>query len=90
MPASVKNFAKSRMFKVWIGLGLGLHSGENDSQKRQSQIWDQIICQTKAAKKFLWNWLVILMSCNSLTNFEYEEAFAKPELLKFGKKKSLP
>ena len=22
------------------------------------------------------------MSCNSLTNFEYEEAFAKPELLK--------
>ena len=26
------------------------------------------------------------MSCNSLTNFEYEEAFAKPELLKFGKK----
>ena len=25
------------------------------------------------------------MSCNSLTNFEYEEAFAKPELLKFGK-----
>ena len=26
------------------------------------------------------------MSCNSLTNFEYEEAFAKPELLKFSKK----
>ena len=26
------------------------------------------------------------MSCNSLTNFEYEEAFAKPELPKFGKK----
>ena len=30
------------------------------------------------------------MPCNSLTNFEYEEAFAKPELLKFGKKTSLP
>ena len=27
------------------------------------------------------------MSCNNLTNFEYEEAFAKPKLLKFGKKK---
>ena len=65
-------------------------NGENDSQKRQSQLWDQIICQTKTAKKILWNWLVILMSCNSLTNFEYEEAFAKPELLKFGKKTSLP
>ena len=30
------------------------------------------------------------MSCNNLTNFEYEEAFAKPKLLKFGKKTSLP
>ena len=66
------------------------HNGENDSQKRQSQLWDQIICQTKTAKNFLWNWLVIFMACNSLTNFEYEEAFAKPELLKFGKKTSLP
>ena len=65
-------------------------NGENDSQKGQSQLWDQMICQTKTAKKFLWNWLFILMSCNSLTNFEYEEAFAKPELLKFGKKTSLP
>ena len=26
------------------------------------------------------------MSCNNLTNFEYKEAFAKPKLLKFGKK----
>ena len=67
-----------------------LHNGGNDSQKRQSQLWNQILCQTKTAKNFLWNWLVILMSCNSLTNFEYEEAFAKPELLKFGKKTSLP
>ena len=66
------------------------HNGENDSQKRQSQLWDQMICQTKTAKNFLWNWLVILMSYNSLTNFEYEEAFAKPELLKFGKKAPLP
>ena len=67
-----------------------LHNGGNESYIRQSQLWDQIICQTKTAKNFLWNWLVILMSCNSLTNFEYEEAFAKPELLKFGKKTSLP
>ena len=54
----------------WIKL---LHNGGNDSYIRQSQLWDQIICQTKTAKKFLWNWLVILLSCNSLTNFEFEE-----------------
>ena len=30
------------------------------------------------------------MPCNSLKNFEYEEAFSKPELLKFGKKTALP
>ena len=35
--------------------------------------WEQIICQTKTAKFFLWNWLVILMPCNSLTNFQFEE-----------------
>ena len=28
------------------------------------------------------------MPCNKLTNFEYEEEFAKPKLLKFGKKTS--
>ena len=50
-----------------------VHNGENDCQKRQSQLWDQIICQTKTAKNFLWNWLVILMPSNSLTNFEFEE-----------------
>ena len=50
-----------------------LHNGWNDSYIRQSQIWHQIICQTKTAKFFLWNWLVILMPCNSLTNFEFEE-----------------
>ena len=49
------------------------HNGGNDSYIRQSQLWDQIICQTKTAKFFLWNWLVILMPCNSLTNFEFEE-----------------
>ena len=49
------------------------HNGGNDSYIRQSQLWDQIICQTKTAKNFLWNWLVILMPCNSLTNFEFEE-----------------
>ena len=60
-----------------------LHNGGNDSYIRQLQLWDQIICQTKTANIFLWNWLVILMSCNSLTNFEYEEAYAKPEWMKF-------
>ena len=44
---------------IWIGFGgkemvfcdlncfNPLHNGENDSYKRQSQLWDQIICQTK-------------------------------------------
>ena len=50
-----------------------VHNGENDSSIRQSQLWDQIICQIKTAKHFLWNWLVILMACNSLANFEFEE-----------------
>ena len=50
-----------------------LHNGENDSYIRQSQLWHKIICQTQTAKFFLWNWLVILMPCNSLTNFEFEE-----------------
>ena len=57
-----------------------MHNGEKDSQKRQSQLWDQIICQTKTAKVFLWNWLVILVSCNSLTNFAFCK---KPELINF-------
>ena len=50
-----------------------IHNGESDSYIRQSQLWDQIICQTKTANIFFWNWLVILMPCNSLTNFEFEE-----------------
>ena len=37
------------------------HNGENDSQKRQSQLWYQIICQTKTAKNFFceidWSYL---------------------------------
>ena len=56
-----------------LNLCCALHNGGNDSYIRQSQLWDQIICQTKTAKIFLWNWLVILMPCNSLTNFEFEE-----------------
>ena len=56
-----------------LEVGHWLHNGENDSYIRQSQLWNQRICQTKTAKFFLWNWLVILMPCNSLTNFEFEE-----------------
>ena len=54
------------------------HNGGNDSYIRQSQLWHQIICPTKTAKFFLWNWLVILMPCNSWI------------LLQFGKKTPLP
>ena len=32
-----------------------MHNGGNDSYIRQSQLWDQIICQIKTAKNFLWN-----------------------------------
>ena len=44
----------------------------------QWQLWDQktnkITKLSKiSAKNKLWNWLVILMPCNSLTNFEFEE-----------------
>ena len=56
----------------------------------QWQLWDQIICQTKhrlkskiSAKNKLWNWLVILMPCNSLTSFECKEAFAITRLTNF-------
>ena len=49
------------------------HNGENDSYIKQSQLSDQKICQIKTAKNLLWNWLVILMPCNSLTNFQLEE-----------------
>ena len=62
--------------KKWQNSVHVVHNGGNDSYIRQLQLWDQIICQTNTAKNFLWNWLVILMPCNSLTNFEYEEVFA--------------
>ena len=60
-----------------------LHNGENDSQKRQSQLWDQIICQTKTSVKLTGHTYV-------LQQFDKFWIFAKPELLKFGKKTSLP
>ena len=86
----INNDDDATQWNIFYFYNKTFHNGENDSLKRQLQLWYQIICQTKTAKKFLWNWLVILMSCNSLKNFEYEEAFAKPQLLKFGKKTSLP
>ena len=74
-----------------------IHNGGNDSHKRQSQLWDQITCQTKTGqtakswqKNFCeidWSYLCLIQQFD---NFEYEEAFAKPKLLKFGKKTSLP
>ena len=39
-----------------------LHNGANDSQKRQSQLWDQVICQTKTANFFCeidWSYLCL-------------------------------
>ena len=75
-PTLPSDHAAAAFETVSVEAPKGLHNGGNDSYIRQLQLWDQIICQTKTAKKFLWNWLVILMPCNSLT-FEYEEAFAK-------------
>ena len=57
-----KFYATWWMTFVWSCGGRTLHNGENDPHKRQSQLWDQITCQTSWQKIFCendWSYLCL-------------------------------